>query len=122
ALAAAVVGRLAAPALRGAAPVLDRTLDLGDRVLTSAWRAITLGRGGPVAVDAFAGGFVSYVFAFAAVSAMLVQMVRTAREPRLARGYRGVALALSAAILLPLAPGLPGRFDERSLVVIAASS
>jgi hypothetical protein len=99
-LIATLVGRVIAPSLRGAGGGLDQTVDATDRF----------------------GSLVSYLFAIVGIAAAVVQLVRTARDGRLGRAYRGLALGLGIAVLLPLAPGLPGQLAARPLVLVATAS
>ena len=99
-LVASILGRALAPALRGARQGLDRIIPYTD----------------------LAGSVASYLFAFAAIAMMVVQLSRTLQERRLGRAYRPMAMALGAAVLFLTAPALRHTLTERASIVTGASS
>jgi hypothetical protein len=99
-VAAVLLGRALAPALRGVREGMDRIIPYTD----------------------LAGSTATYVFAFTAIAAMIVQLGRTLQERRCGRLHRSVSLALGAGVLLLAAPSLRHALSERESIVLGATS
>ncbi len=95
-----LVGRVLAPALRGAREGIDRIIAYTD----------------------FAGGFASYLFAFVGLSATLFELVFTFRDKRFGISYRVAATVLAMCVVSLVAPAFREPLPERANVVAALAS
>jgi hypothetical protein len=99
-LAAAIVGRSIAPALRGAREGLDRVIGYTDLI----------------------GGLASYLFAFIGLSALIVELMMTFRERRFRIVYRVAATLLGIVVISLVAPAFREPLPERASIVAALAS
>jgi len=99
-IAAFILGRALAPALRGATEGLDRIIAYAD----------------------LAGGFVSYLFAFTGLSAAIIELMLTFRERRFGVAYRTAATVLGVCVIALVAPAFREPLPERLSIVAALAS
>src|SRR6185295_5068092 len=95
-----VLGRSVAPALRGAREGLDLVIAYADMF----------------------GAFASYLFAFAGLSALILEIMLTFRERRFGTIYRVAATVLGVCIISLVAPAFREPLPERASIVAALSS
>ena len=99
-VAAVLLGRAIAPALRGARDGMDRVIPYADLL----------------------GSTVTYLFAFAATVAAVVQIGRTLADRKSGPVYRSLSVTLCAAVLVLAAPAFRQTLSERSSIVLGALS
>jgi hypothetical protein len=95
-----VLGRAVAPALRGAREGLDNVIAYADIV----------------------GAIASYLFAFAGLSALILEIMLTFRERRFGPVYRVAATVLGVCIISLVAPAFREPLPERASIVTALAS
>jgi hypothetical protein len=95
-----ILGRAVAPALRGAREGLDRVIAYADLV----------------------GAFTSYLFAFAGLSALILEIMLTFRERRFGPVYRVAATMLGVCVISIVARAFLQPLPESASVVAALAS
>src|SRR5262245_33962210 len=95
-----VLSRAVAPALRGAREGLDRVIAYADLL----------------------GAFASYLFAFAELSALILEIMLTFRERRFGPAYRVATTVLGVCIISLVAPAFREPLPERASIVAALAS
>ncbi len=95
-----ILGRAVAPALRGAREGLDDVIAKADLF----------------------GAFASYLFAFAGLSALILEIMVTFRERRFGPLYRVAATVLGVCIISLVAPAFREPLPERASIVAALTS
>jgi hypothetical protein len=99
-VAAVLLGRALGPALRGAREGLDHVILYTDLL----------------------GSAASYLFAFAAMAALGIQIGRTVQDRKATPVYRSLSVALGAGVLLLTAPALRHALNERASIVLGTVS
>jgi hypothetical protein len=99
-LAASVLGRALGPALRGARDGMDRIIMYADLI----------------------GSAATYLFAFAAIAGVVVQLAHTLHDHRLGRWHRSLSMALGAGVLFLTAPALRQTLSDRASIAMGTMS
>lgn len=99
-LVASLSGRAIAPSLHGSGQGLDRVIAYVD----------------------FGAGFATFFFAILALVAASLQLVHTAREPRLGLLYRALVIGFGTVIVSLVTPAMPLRLPDRGILITATSS